>query len=239
MFAQALGRAVMRGVRVRVLVDAVGARYSSPTIVQRLRREGVHGGRCLRRGRPKTEHGPIEARLVHGGPDRSDEPIRWLKLASGVRATRRVLIVTPYFVPDEDVVSALRAAASAGVQIRIVLPSVNNLRLIAWASRACWPRRLERGIEIILSPPPFEQTKLMLIDSDTAIVGSANGDERSFRLNFEADLVCHGSAWVEALDEAVALCMLRAHEVTLGELATCSMPSRLRDHAARLALHYL
>ena len=134
---------------------------------------------------------------------------------------------------------ALCAAISAGEHIQIVLPAVNNLRLVAWASRACWPRLLERGIEIALSPPPFDHTKLMLVDDDLAVVGSANWDERSFRLNFEVDLECRDPKLVTELDALVDRRLSGASFVTFEGLAACSVWSRLRDRLARLGLPYL
>ncbi len=186
-----------------------------------------------------AREGESSARLVYGGPDQLDEPIRWLKLAAVVRASRRVRIVTPYFVPDEDVVAALCAAASAGVRIQILMPELNNLRLVAWASRACWPRLLARGIEITLSAPPFDHSKLMVVDDDLAIIGSSNWDERSFRLNFEADVEVRDRLLVEQLDELIDARLVGAHTLTLEETERWSLLSRIRDGTARLALPYL
>ncbi len=320
LFCQAFERAIGRGVVVRVLIDAVGASYSRPTIVGKLKKIGVEvarfmstsvpwrwqyanmrnhrklmvvdgtraffGGMNIREGcmdslspaNPTLDihfqvEGPIitslislfsgdwmfatgqalpspepwvttletatSARLVHCGPDRTDEPIRWLKLAAVVRARYRVRIMTPYFVPDEDVVTALLAAMTAGVKIQIVMPSQNNLRLVAWASRACWGRLIARGAEIVLSPPPFEHSKMMLIDDDLAIVGSANWDERSFRLNFEADIECSDRELVRRMDAMIDVRIADVLPVTLEDLANDSLPVRLRDGTARLALPYL
>ena len=186
-----------------------------------------------------TSFGKSEMRLVSGGPDRIDEPIRWHKLTLLVRANQRVRIVTPYFVPDEDVMTALSAAASAGVHIQIIMPSVNNLRLVAWASRACWQQLIDRGVEILLAPPPFEHTKIMLIDDDLAIVGSANWDERSFRLNFEADVEIRDASLTRKLDAIIDARVGSTSPQTVEDLATWPLWSRLRDGVARLALPYL
>ncbi|MCA9653810.1 MAG: PLDc N-terminal domain-containing protein [Myxococcales bacterium] len=188
---------------------------------------------------PAPGGGGGRARLVYGGPDRADEPIRWSKLAAVVRAASRVRIMTPYFVPDEDVVTALCAAASAGVQVQIILPSVNNLRLVAWASRGTWLPLLARGIELRLSPPPFEHTKLMVIDDDLAIIGSSNWDERSFRLNFECDIECRDEALVASLRRLLDERVAASREVTLDDLRRRSLAAVLRDRTAWLALPYL
>lgn len=162
-----------------------------------------------------------------------------MKLAAVVRARHRVRIMTPYFVPDEDVVTALLAAMTAGVQIQVVLPSLNNLHLVSWASRACWRRLIARGVEIVLSPPPFEHSKLMLVDDDLAVVGSANWDERSFRLNFEADIECCDRALVKCLDAMIDARIAGVTPVSLADLDGASLATRLRDGTARLALPYL
>ncbi len=320
LFCAAFERAIARGVTIRVLIDAVGASYSRPTIIGTLKGLGVEvarflpttvpwrwqyanmrnhrklmvvddsqgffGGMNIREGcmdslapvRPTLDvhfevHGPIigsltelfvadwmfatgevlpraeqpkatletatTARFVHCGPDRTDEPIRWMKLAAVVRARHRVRIVTPYFVPDEDVVTAMLAAMTAGVKIQLILPAQNNLRLVSWASRACWRRLISRGVEIVLSPPPFEHSKMMLIDDDLAIVGSANWDERSFRLNFEADIECRDPELVKSLDAMIDGRVAGVIPVSLADLDNDSLAVRLRDGTARLALPYL
>ena len=93
--------------------------------------------------------------------------------------------MTTYLVPDPAVVSALNVASMRGVQVDIILPSRSNLPSVLWASWAMWREVLEHGCRIWLTPPPFDHSKLMLVDGAWVLLGSANWDARTLRLNFE------------------------------------------------------
>jgi cardiolipin synthase A/B len=320
-FAHALGEAARRGVEVRMLIDATGARYSWPTILQTLQREGVKHARflpsfaswrlmsinmrthrkilvvdgrvgftggmnirvahCLQRQPrhpvqdihfrvtgpvvtqlqevftddwlfttgealrgdswfPKTESaGPVLARGVTDGPDENFEKLLWTLLGALSIARSSVRIVTPYFLPDPAVVSALNLAAMRGVQVDIILPSRINLPFVLWASRAMWSQVLQHGCRIWLSPPPFDHSKLMVVDGCWVLLGSANWDARSLRLNFEFNLECYDAELAQRLDRWVETKRAAAHPVTLREVNGRPLPARLRDGIARLLTPYL
>ena len=320
-FAQALGAAARRGVEVRVLIDAMGIRYSWPTIHRTLRREGVRhalflpslalwhlmtlnmrthrkilvadgrvgftGGmnvradHCLQRNFrrpvqdihfrvqgpvvtqlqevfaddwlfttgeplrgdswfPKLEKaGEVLARGVTDGPDENFEKLRWTLLGALSIARNSVRIVTPYFVPDSTVISALNLAAMRGVQVDIILPSRSNLAFVLWASRAMWRQVLEHGCRIWLTPPPFDHSKLMLVDGGWVLLGSANWDARSLRLNFEYNLECYDAALARQLEALVEKKLKAAHPVSLQEVDGRPLIARLRDGIAGLLTPYL
>ncbi len=87
-----------------------------------------------------------------------------------------------------------------GVQVDIILPSRINLPFVLWASRAMWSQVLQHGCRIWLTPPPFDHSKLMLVDGCWVLLGSANWDSRSLRLNFEFNLECYDVELAQRLD---------------------------------------
>ncbi len=320
-FARALGEAVRRGVEVRVLVDAMGLRYSWPSIIHTLRRNGVKcarflpsfspahllslnlrthrkilvadgrvgftGGMNIRAGQvlkrqprspvqdihfrvsgpvvtqmqeafaddwrfttgeslrgdawfPKPESaGPVLARGVPDGPDEDFEKLRWTLLGALAIARYSVRIVTPYFLPDTALISALNLAAKRGVQVDILLPSRTNLPFVGWASCAMWWQVLEHGCRIWLTPPPFDHSKLTLVDGCWVLLGSANWDARSLRLNFEYNLECYDAELARRLEGLIEAKRKIAHLVTLEEVDARPLPVRLRDGVARLLTPYL
>jgi cardiolipin synthase len=320
-FADALVAAHARGVAVRVIIDAVGQRYSWPSMLRRLRRAGVPaaaympilmnrnlaalnlrnhrkllvvdgktaftGGMNIRAGNvlakpsrhpvrdlqfrvrgpvvqelmsvfvsdwefvarealsgpgwfpPLAECGTTIARAIPDGPDEYFEVLKLIILGALAQARRSVLIATPYFLPDAGLISALNTAALRGVSVDILLPEKNNLKVVQWASFALYWQVLDRGCRIWHSPPPFDHSKLMLVDDQWALVGSTNWDQRSMRLNFELNLECYGAglaapmrAWFERRREV-------AREVSQADMDNRSVPRRLRDGIARLLSPYL
>ena len=322
-FVSALGRAVKRGIEVRVLVDAAGARYSWPSIMHKLRREkipcarflpssifapwrvatinlrnhrkilavdgrtGFSGGINIRRGnvlarnppRPiqdlhfrfegpavvqlqeafvndwafttgevlegdnwfpeSVESGDVVARVIVDGPDADFEKLRWTFLAALAEAQTSVQIVTPYFLPDAAIITALNLAALRAVRVDILLPAKNNLPFVHWASRAMWWQVLERGCHLWLTPPPFDHSKLMIVDGHWVLVGSANWDARSLRLNFELNVECYGRDFARQMGKIVEQKLKGAREVTLPDVDARPVACRLRDAATRLFAPFL
>ncbi len=183
--------------------------------------------------------GQVLARGVPDGPDEDLDKLRWTLLGALAVARYSVRIVTPYFLPDPPLVSALNLAAKRGVQVDIVLPARTNLPFVTWASRAMWWQVLEHGCRIWLTPPPFDHTKLMLVDGCWTLLGSANWDPRSLRLNFEYNLECYDVALARRLEQVVVDKLRAAHLVTLEEVDARPLPGRLGDGIARLLTPYL
>ena len=183
--------------------------------------------------------GPVLARAVTDGPDEDFEKLRWTILGALAIARHSVQILTPYFLPDPAVVSALNLAAMRGVRVDILLPSRSNLPFVHWASRAMWWQVLEHRCQIWLTPPPFDHSKLMLVDGCWVLLGSANWDPRSLRLNFEFNLECYDAELARRLDKIVEAKRQAAHRVTLAEVDGRSFPIRFGDGLARLFTPYL
>ena len=188
---------------------------------------------------PVTAVGASIARGVSDGPDDDFEKLSWTILAGLRAAKRHVRIVTPYFLPDQALLTALNAVTLAGVRLDIVLPETSNLRIVGWAMRAQLAQVMEYGARIWLSPAPFDHTKLMLVDDGWALFGSGNWDPRSLRLNFEFNVECYDLDLVARLDAIVAETIEDARPLSRDELDGRSLPVKLRDGAAWLFSPYL
>jgi cardiolipin synthase A/B len=322
-FVEALARAVGRGVAVRVLIDAVGSRYSHPPIVEELKRRQIPVARFLpalspvpslyfnlrnhrkmmvvdgaigfcgglnirddcvialhRPGATQDLHfrirGPVVHQIMHAfafdwhfttgedlpdavwcppsddgaagevvcrgipdGPDADFETLLMTILGAIAQARQSVRLATPYFLPDPPLIDALRVAALRGVNVEIVLPERGNLRLVQWAMTAQLPQVLAWGCRVHLTRPPFDHTKLMVVDGAWSLVGSCNLDPRSLRLNFEYNVECYSPALAATLERILDAKIADGRVLTLGELESRPLLRRLRDGAVWLAQPYL
>jgi cardiolipin synthase len=199
--------------------------------------ETLHGEAWFPEPRP-TGRGVI-ARVITDGPDADFETLRLTLLAALAEAQTSVQILTPYFLPDPALITALNLAALRGVRVDIILPAKNNLPFVHWASRAMWWQVLERGCRIWLTPPPFDHSKLMIVDGHWVLSGSANWDARSLRLNFELNVECYGREFAHEMAAVLGKKLHGAREVTLAEVDGRALPAKLRDAAARLFSPFL
>jgi cardiolipin synthase A/B len=184
--------------------------------------------------------GETLARGITDGPDEDFERLRLTLLGAVASARSSIMVVTPYFLPDSALVIALNVAAMRGVEVDILLPAENNLLVVQWASTAQLWQVLERGCRVWLTLPPFDHTKLMVVDGAWVLLGSSNWDPRSLRLNFEFDLECYDRGLAGSLQQRLRDERLRhARRVTLADVDGRSLPVKLRDGVARLLSPYL
>ena len=181
--------------------------------------------------------GEAIARVITSGPDQEIETIEFAMLSAIAAARRSIRVATPYFLPDERVVSALALAALRGVEVDLVLPERSNHRVLDWAARAQMRPLLEAGCRVWHQPPPFDHSKLMTVDAAWSLIGSANWDVRSLRLNFELDVEVYSARFGAHLDATIA--RKRGRAVGLADLDARRFPIVLRDAAVRLLLPYL
>jgi len=143
--------------------------------------------------------GTGRARLIDGGPSAPPERIGEAFFNAIIMAQAQVLIVTPYFVPTNDLLKALRSAARRGVDVRIIVPEKNNHRYAGMASKALYEELLNAGVRIFQRPPPFIHAKALVADDSVAIVGTANLDVRSLELNYETTVLISDAAAISTL----------------------------------------
>ncbi|QFR34754.1 phospholipase D-like domain-containing protein [Ancylobacter sp. TS-1] len=322
-FADALIEAHRRGVAVRVLIDAIGARYSRPSIVGRLTAGGVvtdlfmgnliglrlpyanlrshrkmlivdgtlgfTGGMNIRaqftsahagddpardthfrvEGRAVEQLltvfsqdwsfttdefldgpawaeapeappcGPVAVRVVPSGPDRNLACAHSMIMGALSIAQSRVRICSPYFLPDQQLIGALAVAGRRGVEVDIVIPSANNLKLVDYAMTAQLDQVLAGDCRVWRAGGMFDHSKLLSVDGCWAYAGSSNLDPRSLRLNFELDLELYDPAVAGAIEARIGAMIAGGRAETLATLAARPFLTRLRNRAIWLASPYL
>lgn len=324
--ADALVDAARRGVAVRVLIDAVGARYSVPSIVGHLTEGGVTtrvfngriitglrlpyanlrthrkilvvdgavgfvGGMNIRQGvtaefvgaamahdthfhiegpviadifsvaaedwyfaSGERLHGhawriameasgepgsPVFIRTLPSGPDASLEANHKMLMGAFSVARRSIRLMSPYFLPDRELISALTTAARRGIDIDIVVPSANNLLLVDRAMTAQFDQVVRSYCRVWRAQGPFDHSKLLVVDSIWAFVGSSNLDPRSLRLNFEIDLEVLDAGFAARIERRIEAAIGSAVEVTLESLRARPFLQRLIDRILWLGSPYL
>lgn len=183
--------------------------------------------------------GAVVARGIPDGPDANFETLLMVILGAISQATRSIRLATPYFLPDTPMIDALRTAALRGVDVDIVLPERGNLRFVQWAATAQLPQVLAWGCRVHLTPAPFDHSKLLIVDDAWCLIGSANLDPRSLRLNFEYNIECYSTALAAQLTSILDSKVAGSKLLTLEELQQRSLLRRVRDGVARLAQPYL
>jgi cardiolipin synthase len=183
---------------------------------------------------PPQDAGTAVARVIEGGPDERLGRLRWAYAGGLSEARRSVRICTPYFLPEASLISELNGAALRGVEVDIVLPEVSDLPHVHWAVMHQLWQVVERGCRVWLRPPPFDHSKLMVVDSEWTLFGSGNWDARSLRLNFELNVECYSRDLGRRMDELVRARRAESRLVTLEWLNARSLPVKLRDGVARI-----
>ena len=173
------------------------------------------------------------------GPNKSLDRLNDLMLGVISSARKRVWIMTPYFLPTQDLIGALIAAHLRGVDVQILLPGENNIKPAHWASRNILRLILETDLYIAYQVSPFIHSKILLIDEQYTLIGSANMDPRSLRLNYELGVELFSAETNQQLSEYFLGRRANATQVTKEEIANRSLPERLRDSIAWLFSPYL
>jgi cardiolipin synthase A/B len=181
--------------------------------------------------------GRVKARIIVSGPDQETEQLSITLLSAISAAQKSIKIATPYFLPDELLMSALHMAVTRGVEVKIVIPEFSDHAPMDWAMHAHVGPLLQVGCQVFKAPPPFDHSKLTVVDDTWCLFGSPNWDTRSMRLNFEMA--------IEAYDPVLATQLsLEIDEnsvapLTLSELDGRSLVVKCRDAAVRLLIPYL
>jgi cardiolipin synthase len=177
----------------------------------------------------------VPAQLLPSGPAYPFENARDTVNALIHLARHKVVLTTPYFVPDDATLSALRIAALSGVDVQLVLSATNNQTLTAWAQQSYYAELLACGVKIALYRPHFLHAKHLTVDDDIALVGSINLDIRSFALNAEIGLVCYDTDVVARIRAIEADYLAQADIVQAETWQRRPGWQRSREGIARLA----
>jgi len=181
----------------------------------------------------------IWTRLILDGPNENLDKLN--EVLGGVfsLASKRIWIMTPYFLPFPELVGALQAAILRGVDVKILLPEVTNIHLAHFAGHHKLPHLLAKNIPILLQPAPFIHTKAILVDDSYSLIGSANLDPRSLRLNFELGVEIFSTAFCDQLSAYFARHIAQATLVNQESLGQKSILIRVRNALAWLFSPYL
>jgi cardiolipin synthase len=182
------------------------------------------------RATPPAQGGTIPAQVLTSGPDSSWEAIHRMHVAAIHEAKRRVWLVTPYFVPGEAAMMALTSAALGGLDVRLLVPKMSDSRLVTYAARSYFEDLLSAGVKVYEYGPRMLHTKALLADDELVMIGSANFDHRSFRLNFEVTMLFRDktlAAQLAALIQAELSSAPRVHNDRARSLWRYQLPEAL------------
>jgi cardiolipin synthase len=184
--------------------------------------------------RPQPARGSAIAQLVPSGPVLSEESIQSVLLLAIYSAHREIVLTTPYFVPDEPLVTALTSAALRGVRVTLILPARVDSRLASLASQPHQDDLLEAGATIALFQDGLLHTKSVTVDGELSLFGSLNLDPRSLILNFEATLAVYDRDFTAALRGLQETYLARSRLLDLDERRARPALRRFAEDAARL-----
>jgi cardiolipin synthase len=183
---------------------------------------------------PATGVGNEHVQIVASGPDRESEPIQSMYFAAIALANERVLVTTPYFVPDAAILTALTTAALRGVDVRILVPRRSDSLIVTAAARSYYDGVLAAGARVYEYQPTMIHAKTLVVDDFFSSVGTANMDNRSFRLNFEVTAVLYGRKHAEELAEQFRQDVQSSKEIKKQSREHVPLRWRLAEAGARL-----
>lgn len=178
--------------------------------------------------------GNVVAQVIPSAPNQGDRVIYETILSTIYAAKNRIVITTPYFVPDEPLLTALTTAAKRGVDVTLILPAKVDSLLVRYASRAYYPMLLQAGVRITLFEGGLLHAKTLTTDDDHTLFGTVNMDMRSFFLNLEISLSIydrHMTRQVSALQQSY---LADSRCLTLGSWQVCSKWWGLVENTVRL-----
>ncbi|MFM8268845.1 MAG: cardiolipin synthase [Pseudomonadota bacterium] len=172
--------------------------------------------------------------LVPTGPDELPHAFEKILMALIHAARKRITLLTPYFMPTESIALSLEAAARRGVQVEILVPRKSDHWLVDSASKSWYWDLLQGGIHIWETTESFIHAKQVTIDGQVALIGSANMDERSFRLNFECSSLIFDEQKVTLLEQSFSHRLTQARAFLLEQFSNQNILARIRDGLFRL-----
>ena len=159
--------------------------------------------------------GQVLAQAVPSGPSYGVENFQRLVVALIHDARQRVVITTPYFIPDESFIQALETAVMSGVEITLIVSSKVDQAIVGWAQSSYYEQLLAAGVKLYVYGQALLHAKHMSVDDDLALIGSGNMDRRSFDLNYEITMLFYGTQVVQALHAEERRYIDRSEELSL------------------------
>lgn len=182
----------------------------------------------------KQDAGKVGVQMVSSGPDSRWAAIRqgYLKMIS--KAEKNVYIQTPYFVPDDSIIEALKVAALGGVDVRIMIPCKPDHPFVYWASTSFISELLDTGAKAYTYTNGFLHCKTLTVDGQISSVGTANMDIRSFKMNFEINAFIYDPAITQCLEKNFMEDLQSCREITLESYSKRPARMRVNESISRL-----
>ncbi|HOP03218.1 MAG TPA: cardiolipin synthase [Tenuifilaceae bacterium] len=172
--------------------------------------------------------------ITSSGPDSDWASIMQAFFTAITKATKHIYISSPYFIPNESILTALKTASLSGVDVRIMLPGKSDSTVVYWSSMSYVAELLEAGIKVYLFNRGFIHSKITMIDSDFSSVGSANMDIRSFEDNFEVLAMIYDVEFTKKLESQFLKDMKRCKTITSKDWSKRSVKQNMKESLARL-----
>lgn len=182
----------------------------------------------------KGGSGGCPVQMVVSGPTSLSPHIRNVYLRCIGNAKKKIQIQTPYFIPDEPVLNALKLALLSGKEVHLMLPKKPDHMFVYWASLYYAAQLLEMGAKVYIYQTGFLHTKGMIMDEDIYCYGTANMDIRSFHLNYEINAIVYGREEVKKMCEFYRHDLENCKQLTAQEYASRSLKIRIKEQISRL-----
>ena len=182
----------------------------------------------------KLEEHEGGVQIIAGGPDNKWEVIKNLFFSMITSAKDSIWIASPYFVPDEDILSALKVASLSGVDVRLLVPKRPDKKIVFYASRSYFLELLEAGVKIYEYEEGFMHSKIVIVDYELASIGTANMDMRSFHLNFEVNAFLYRTRSTQKLVDEYERDLKVSHEIIMDEFINRPFRQKLYESMSRL-----
>lgn len=176
---------------------------------------------------------PAWMQTVESGPDRPVRAVQALYFLCLTEAKHTIDMVTPYFVPDNDLTMAMKLAVARGVCVRLLVPAHCDHKVVGFAARTYFAELAKAGVEVWLYNGQLLHAKVVVVDGSVSVLGASNFDLRSFRLNYEVCQVVYGEAAAAVLAKQFEADLTRAHHVRADEVKQV-LPVGVLERAARL-----
>ncbi len=198
--------------------NILSADYLSPVL-----EENIHGG----------------VQLIAGGPDNEWSVIKNIFFSMITSAEKSVWIASPYFIPDEDIFSALKVAALSGVDVRLLMPQRPDKKIVFYASRSYFPELLEAGVKIYEYKKGFMHSKIVIVDEELASIGTSNMDMRSFHLNFEVNAFLYRTRSTQKLVKEYMNDLKHSRKIDISKFKRRHIGYRVIESTSRLLSPFL
>ncbi|MBD9526228.1 cardiolipin synthase [Paracoccus sp. PAR01] len=175
------------------------------------------------------------AQVVATGPDDRQGTLSDCMATMFHAAREKLVITTPYYVPDSSLDTAIRTAARRGVDVTMILPARNDSLVVQATSEGFYYGLVSAGVKLMLFQDGLLHAKIITADGRMSMLGSANMDRRSFELNYEMNMLFVGEDLTAELDARQESYIARSESITIGEIRAWSLWRRLRNNLLALA----